>query len=480
MNRKLLIAGCFLLAMHTLKAQVGIGTATPDRKLEVLSGTSTQIRVHSSSNISGTAGLELVRGDLFDTPIDWKVINEGGIFKILSGNYNLNSTSQEHLRVTTGRNVGIGTDSPQTRLHIDNGEEASLNTDGYLMLGSGASANLIMDRNEIQARSNGNASNLYIQSSGGDTYFNSNGGDVLIASEGQFGIGTTSPQNHMGIEGDTWHIYISNNGSVGGSNDWYIAATSPGWAVGDHQLVFSPTNSSANAKFRLRNVSENDGNIAPIAILSSGNQELLMDGNEIESKSGALYINHNSGNETYLNPSGGQIGIGTTSLSAALTLVSPVGTDPLSIQRLGSRWDISPYIPDAGNPWGSLVWLQNNVYLASISGNTGNWFSVSDEQTKQDFRPMPEVLHKVNEVGVYRYTFKSDPDQRRYIGVMAQELQETFPASVRANEWQTGVAYGQLAVITLKAIQEQQVIIAALEAEIASLETSTQHSINDK
>jgi hypothetical protein len=84
--------------------------------------------------------------------------------------------------------VGIGTTSPQAKVHITDGGDVNLGGGGELVLGSTTTANLGLDGNEIQARNNGAASHLFIQASGGDV--------LLVPNEtGQVGIGVTSSAN---------------------------------------------------------------------------------------------------------------------------------------------------------------------------------------------------------------------------------------------------------------------------------------------
>ena len=80
-------------------------------------------------------------------------------------------------------NVGIGvTSAPVSRLQIVDGANASYATNGYLVTGDLAGANIVMDNNEILARSNGGASDLFLQQDGGDL--------ILCANEnGAVGIG---------------------------------------------------------------------------------------------------------------------------------------------------------------------------------------------------------------------------------------------------------------------------------------------------
>ncbi|MEO7308967.1 MAG: hypothetical protein ABIX01_01105 [Chitinophagaceae bacterium] len=70
--------------------------------------------------------------------------------------------------VNNGENVGVGTLTPDVRLHVTNGSDATLVNGGYLQLGSTASSNPVFDNNEILTRNNGAASDLFLQYGGGN------------------------------------------------------------------------------------------------------------------------------------------------------------------------------------------------------------------------------------------------------------------------------------------------------------------------
>lgn len=82
-------------------------------------------------------------------------------------------------------NLGIGTLSPATRLHIATGQDASYTTNGFIQTGNIDGWNLLIDDNEILARNNGLENELFIQRDGGDL--------LLCALEaGSVGIGLTA------------------------------------------------------------------------------------------------------------------------------------------------------------------------------------------------------------------------------------------------------------------------------------------------
>lgn len=103
-------------------------------------------------------------------------------------------------------NVGIGTSSPNNKLHIDGGTDASVSDGGFLLIGDQSNLNMIVDDNEIMARNNGDFAPLNLNINGGDVRL---GGkirildDNTISEKGQirFNEGTN---NFEGYDGTKW------------------------------------------------------------------------------------------------------------------------------------------------------------------------------------------------------------------------------------------------------------------------------------
>ena len=93
----------------------------------------------------------------------FNVIGETPLFIIGNGS---SSSRSNAMVVRKNGNTTIGGNGGDAKLQVVNGEEASLTTNGYVMLGSENGANLIMDKNEIQGRDNGSSANIYLQSEG--------------------------------------------------------------------------------------------------------------------------------------------------------------------------------------------------------------------------------------------------------------------------------------------------------------------------
>lgn len=152
----------FVLLVSGLKAQnIGINTPNP---LKTLSVNGTVVVDYTSKNFGTLDSASLV----FGVPPSTVGISSN---RNLAGNNSRGldfwTNSLKRLSVIENGNIGIGTTSPLSKLHIIGTADVSLTGNGYLMLGDETGTNLAMDRNEIQARSNGAISTLYLQGSGG-------------------------------------------------------------------------------------------------------------------------------------------------------------------------------------------------------------------------------------------------------------------------------------------------------------------------
>ena len=113
-------------------------------------------------------------------------------------------------------NTGIGTSVPVTKLQVAGGSDASLTGNGFLVLGSTAGANIVIDDNEIIARNNGGTSTLFLNNDGGN--LSVNGGN----NTGNLGIGLSAPANRLHVVQDVANRAI----------EWQHESTADFWTLG--------------------------------------------------------------------------------------------------------------------------------------------------------------------------------------------------------------------------------------------------------
>ena len=460
----------------TAQQRLGVGISDPQRILDVSGIADRHIRIHNTSEGSGQeSGIEFVRGAQNVSAEDWKIVNDGSVFKIKHGNNNFTGSETEALRINASLYTGLGTTTPNSKLNIDGGTLIAFGGLGYLKTGSVSSYNLAFDNNQILALNNYVPSTLSLQATGGNTHFGLNGGNTYMAiGGGRVGVGTTTLDARLSVVDDNFQLHIDNDSDD--PNHWHIGASNDGWAAGDNQLLFSPTTSSNDAVLRLMDVTDNDGVNAPVMIHTTADHTILLDGNEIDTRGTPLYINHNSDEETYINPSGGRVGIGTTNPQAMLHLYTASG-NALTLENGGWIWHFNPATTGDGD-----LSIYNEGFpggaMATIDGTTGQWSNVSDRNVKENIVPLENILDKLNELTTYNYTFKKDNLHQKMTGIIAQEAQPLFPEIVSLNEGQYGVSYAQLAAIGIKAIQEQQVLIETLKEKIKLLRLKSGTSTN--
>jgi len=124
------------------------------------------------------------------------------------------------------------------------------------------------------------------------------------------------------------------------------------------------------------------------------------------------------------------------------------------------------------------------VFRVQANGNTQNtnnsYGSLSDIKLKENIVDATPKLADLMQVKVRNYNLKSDPTHKQ-LGVIAQELEQVFPAMVEespdkdeeGNDLGTttkGVKYSVFVPMLIKAMQEQQALITQLQADVAALQ----------
>lgn len=210
-------------------AQVGIGNATPDSN-SVLDLTNPNdkgfLLPHAQS--SSFANFSTQEGMLYYYQNNIFYRTSYGYNALSPWKYKVDGSSSNHLFFGGGY-VGLGftntSTPPDAPLHIISTLNLSLSAPGIFMLGAANSSNLVLDRNELQARSNGSAATLSLNAQGGNVIIGNNTSTVTIPNELQ--IETLKAKKVQQKSGSGYYDLVP----VGTIVMYYQSSPPPGWAI---------------------------------------------------------------------------------------------------------------------------------------------------------------------------------------------------------------------------------------------------------
>ena len=119
---------------------------------------------------------------------------------------------------------------------------------------------------------------------------------------------------------------------------------------------------------------------------------------------------------------------------------------------------------------GSIAYLYNNAGtgVQLVAGNT-SWSAVSDERKKDIIEPIQNAIEKLGGMRTVIGKYKTDPIDKRRSFLIAQDVKSVFPEAVSEQndkEKTLLLQYEDLIPVLVKAIQEQQALIASLTARL--------------
>ena len=230
-----------VLMTLTSAGKLGIGTTSPDAMLHIKgSSTSTEVKIDTNNNsISDSAFIKFNASRAQVGWIDSAVtLTDGGgnkdiKLKVNTGSIFLQTNNTNRLTVASGGNIGIGTNSPSTKLQLKGNST-------YITVNNNSNHNSV----QVGSDSSGDGA-LFLRDSGGNNkiYLSGESNTNNYINSGNIGVGTTAPNSKVHINGTAMEqLRMETSGGPGSSgatngrvgdmaydDDYFYIKTANGW-----------------------------------------------------------------------------------------------------------------------------------------------------------------------------------------------------------------------------------------------------------
>ena len=297
-----------------------------------------------------------------------------------------------------------------------------------------------------------------------------------------------------GLSLDTGRIYFNDSftGNTTGNGRGSISVEGVASGTGKTMYVVTPSNQSSSYAFALRDNSSVDYfkaytsgllEVAKVSITGSHLFENITgDHLGLTSNTGKNISFRTGTSQRMIIESGGEVGInqGSPSATLHLTALSSNGV-PFKLEGHASTTVEQMNIfttKAAGTDWYNIVAQANSVNQLIIYGNgniqnaNNSYGQISDSALKENIVAATDKLEEVKQLQVKNFNFIGDTQKQ--IGLIAQDVETIFPGlveSIKQPDIEGGaeggtyksIKYSVLVPILIKAIQELEARVAALE-----------------
>ena len=452
---------------------VGIGTSSPVRPLSVK---------------ASQEQLTLSEGDARGATFDYR--SSTGNLNIATNGINARTNPQFTLDLN-GK-VGIGTDSPETNLHIEDSSSFSI-----IRLVSSTTENAGIDFGDPDDRDIGR---VRYNNSDNSMVFHTNAAEQMrIDSSGNVGIGAASAPSRLTVKSpdNTLATNIAQFDSLNGGAGFkfgyqrieQIGATTPiTFETGGSESMRIDSSGkigigtdSPEQPITVGDTSDSQ-NYIQIKTSATGAAGLLFSDGASTNPAGYLYDHATNsmqfkvnGSEKMRIDSSGNLLVGTTTQSGKVTINNGGSTTGLNVFQTSTATN---YVPlnihndrVTGGNTAVMIRFQagDNTDVGSIDSTvTATAYNTSsDQRLKDNIVDAPSASNDIDAIQVRSFDWKADGSHQKY-GMVAQELQSVAPEAVSGDadsDEMMGVDYSKLVPMLVKEIQ-------SLRARVAQLETN--------
>jgi len=470
----------------SLSGNTNFGIRATNDLVFAAGGSTERMRINSAGNVGiGTANplakldIQGTQGQLFSVTDDLS----GDIFSVadISGVpiLNVNSSGLVTVDGTSyfNGNVGIGTNNPGYPLEVNG--EIDVSGDGYYMNGyawayMGPSATVLTlgdwDGNDFPTR-----------------IMDQNSSEVLRVTDGNVGIGSTTPASKLNVASTGTNPYTATldsasnmkgirNVLTSNTDDMvgiYFATGTTTTGTHWSGITGSRSDNASHWGTQLNFYTHNND----VAQLNHATQKMVIkgDGNVGIGVTGPLvklHVNQGNVSGTVIKASGiqAQIEIQTSTAGDAHLYMRPNTTgNKAAIFKMTAgtnynwRWQ-----DDATTPVVFMQLSQSNSSL-SVKGDIIAYGAPSDKRYKENIRPIESALDKAVKLQGVTFDWKESDsilDIKEDIGFIAQDVQKVVPELVRENEdGKLSLRYQGVTPILLEAIKELKAEIDLLKSK---------------
>ena len=409
---------------------VGIGTSSPNKKLEL----------NTANGVSD--GLRITYNAVVSEGLDITYLNSGNTTISFDSIYNSNSAIMQFRMKTNGApltamtilgsgNVGIGTVSPTYKFETLG---TSVITAAFGRSDYGASNVMLIAMNGYR--------DVYKQAIGVVRTGDYDKGDMIFCLNGS--------ANSTVVSASDERMRITSGGEVGigviptsGNRFWVKGSSTSG---GD-TTILAQNSAGTNLFYVL-----NNGNV----IMPNGN---VLVGTADD---GGRVVSYSTTAATQIKAAGTAPAITFSNTVLSPTIGGVLGACTAANQFL------------SGTASGDMV-LANQfsgfrLYVASYSGGVyltsgaTSWTANSDIRLKNINSHIENAVEKLSTLQTINFSYKDDKFKKQNLGLIAQEVEKIFPELIDKNgDGMLGVRYTELVPVLIKAIQELKLEIETLK-----------------
>jgi len=358
--------------------------------------------------------------------------------------YNSSTAFTETMRIKGNGNLGIGTKTPTSKLHVVGGSaiiDSTTNTALSVLQGGGTGkVDLVLAGGAGSYSSSAATNDGVLRAMTGKLHLQSGSGAAAITVDAanNVGMGNSAPNAKLtvgnNLVGSAQSTTLTTNAGAlgtGGGSDLLLASFGS---------TTSNTSSLGISAFRFNNGS--DWRSASI-LLGMNVDNTRRVGSWLALNPSGIGINTPDNSQSVLSVGGGITAVSSRNNSVAYARMS------YRADRGGIAFDV--YNTGQGGPtqWRSF----------SFDGDS-NIDYYSDRRLKKDIESAEPMLDRLMQLPLRRFRWKdnTEADQKHEFGVIAQEVEPLFPDIVGKNEdGILTVGYGTFATIAVKGLQELKI-----------------------